>query len=61
MEKLKVNIKDTKNSFFTPEAICEVRKEHSKTDWARVDALTDEQAELNAVRDPDARPTDAGF
>lgn len=34
---------------------------HSKSDWAKIDALTDEQAERNAAGDPDARPTDAGF
>ena len=33
----------------------------SKSDWAKVEALTDEQAERNAAGDPEAQPTDAGF
>ena len=27
-----------------------------KTDWARVDAMTDEEAEANALSDPDCQP-----
>ncbi|MBM3925348.1 MAG: hypothetical protein FJ320_05075 [SAR202 cluster bacterium] len=31
------------------------------TDWARIDAMTDEEIEANALSDPDAQPTDEEF
>ncbi len=33
----------------------------SKTDWARVDALTEPRIDEAAASDPDALPTDAAF
>lgn len=32
-----------------------------RSDWARVDALTDREVERAAAADPDARPTNARF
>ncbi len=32
-----------------------------KTDWARVDAMTEEEIDEAARSDPDAQPTDAAF
>jgi uncharacterized protein (DUF4415 family) len=37
----------------------EVRK--GKTDWARVDAMTEEEIDAAARSDPDAQPTDEAF
>jgi len=32
-----------------------------ETDWAKVDAMTDEEVYQDALGDPDAQPTDAAF
>ena len=31
------------------------------TDWARIDAMTDEEAEANALADPDSQPGPGGW
>ncbi len=36
-------------------------KRQSKTDLARVDAMTEGEVRRNALADPDAEPTDAAF
>jgi uncharacterized protein (DUF4415 family) len=33
----------------------------TQTDWARVDAMTEEEIDAAARSDPDAQPTDAAF
>lgn len=39
----------------------ELKNLPSETDWARVDAMTDEELTANALSNPDALPVDEGF
>jgi len=39
----------------------QVREMDDRTDYARLDAMTDEEKERNAIDDPDAQPTDGTF
>ena len=43
----------TSNKTQRPDAVASPQ---GKTDWARLDAMTDEEAEANALADPDAQP-----